>query len=306
MASTTVARTTARPIGRGARIAVLVAGALGVTGVGLGIASMISERSAGEAKSSFSAPTIWEFFPGELLFADSQFFALTRVNLIGLFMTGLVSLFFVAGFSRTRLVPRGVQNLAEAALDAVRVNIVEEVMGSHGRKYVPLLTTMFFMIFAFNITGIMPLFHLSASSVIGIPLLLAAVAYIVFNVEGVRKHGFGHYLKMNLFPPGVPAPIYVLVTPIEFIGTFLLRPVTLTIRLMANMMAGHMLLVLFFGATSFLLFDAGNALLAIGAAPAFLMGFAFTMFEVLVSLLQAYIFTLLTAVYIDSAISEEH
>ena len=306
MASTTVARTTARPIGRGARVAIAVAAACGLTGIGLGIAAMISERAAGKTKTTFSAPTTQEFFPGELIFAGSEVFALTRVNLIGLFMTGLVSLFFVAGFSRTRLVPRGVQNLAEAALDVVRVNIVEEVMGSHGRRYVPLLTTMFFMVFAFNITGILPPFHLSASSVIGVPLVLTAVAYVVFNIEGVRKHGFVHYMKMNLFPPGVPAPIYVLIAPIEFIGTFLLRPVTLTIRLLANMMAGHMLLVLFFSATSFLLFDAGNVLLSIGALPAFIMGFGFTMFEVLVSLLQAYIFTLLTAVYIDSAISEEH
>lgn len=304
MATDTVASTTVRPIGRSARIAVGIAGALGVTGVGLGIMQFINERAKG-GKEGFHAPTIMEFFPGELLFEGTPF-AMTRINLIGLFMTGLVSLFFVAAFSRTRLVPRGVQNLGEAALDAVRKNIVEEVMGDKGHKYIPLLTTMFFLIFAFNITGILPPFHLSATSIIGVPLFLALVSYIVFNVEGIRANGLGHYLKANLFPPGVPAPIYVLVTPIEFIGTFLLRPITLTIRLLANMMAGHMLLVLFFGATSFFLFGAGNPLAMLGAIPSYVMGFAFTLFEVLVALLQAYIFTLLTAVYLDGATSAEH
>lgn len=304
MATDVVASATIRPVGRGARVAVLVAALLGITGIVTGIVQFFDERAAG-GKEGFHAPTIMEFFPGELLFEGTPF-AMTRINLIGLFMTGVVALFFVAAFSRTRLVPRGVQNLGEAALDAVRKNIVEEVMGEKGRKYVGLLTAMFFLIFSFNITGILPLFHLSATSIIGVPLFMALVAYIVFNVEGIRANGLGHYLKANLFPPGVPAPIYVLVTPIEFIGTFLLRPVTLTIRLLANMMAGHMLLVLFFGATSFFLFGAGSPLAALGAIPAFFMGFAFTLFEVLVALLQAYIFTLLTAVYLDSATSEEH
>ena len=301
---TAVASTTLRPIGRGARIAVLGAAALGITGIALGVMQFLNERAAG-GKSAFHAPTTMEFFPGELLFEGTPF-AMTRMNLTGLLMTGLLSLFFVSAFSKVRLIPRGVQNLGEAALDAVRKNIVEEVMGEKGHKYIGLLTTMFFLIFAFNITGILPPFHIGASSVVGVPIFLATVTYVVFNIEGVRANGIGHYLKANLFPPGVPAPVYVLVTPIEFIGTFLLRPVTLTIRLLANMVAGHMLLVLFFGATSFFLFGASSPIAALGAIPAFIMGFAFTAFEVLVALLQAYIFTLLTAVYLDSATSEEH
>jgi F-type H+-transporting ATPase subunit a len=301
---TAVASTTARPVAKGARIAVLVAALLGVTSIVVGIVQLGNERAAG-GKTGFNPPTVGEFFPGVLLFEGLPF-AMTRINLIGLFMTGLLALFFVSAFSRVRLVPRGVQNVGEALLDLVRVNIVDEVMGHKGHKYIPLLTTMFFMIFAFNITGVVPLFHLSATSVIGVPLLLATVSYIVFNVEGIRANGLGAYLKANLFPPGVPKPIYILVTPIEFIGTFLLRPVTLTIRLLANMMSGHMLLVLFFGATSFFLLDAASPIAFLGAIPSFIMGFAFVLFEVLVALLQAYIFTLLTAVYLDSATSAEH
>ena len=255
------------------------------------------------ADGGFSAPSVGEFFPGELLLAETPF-ALTRINLMGLLITGLISLFFVMAFAKPKLVPRGVQNLGEMAIDLVYDNIIYEVMGAKGRKYAPYLVTMFWMLFAFNITGVVPLMHLPISSIIAIPLMFAVVAWFVFNIEGIRTHGVWHYLKMNLFPPGIPWPIYILVTPIEAVSTFILRPLTMTIRLLANMMAGHLLLVLFFSATSALL--VADGFLKIFALPSFAMGFAFTLFEILVSVLQAYIFTLLTAVYIDGAISEEH
>lgn len=251
----------------------------------------------------FSAPTVGEFFPGELLFIGTPF-AMTRINLIGLLMTGVVALFFVAAFARPKLVPRGVQNLGEMAIDLVEKNVIDEVMGVKGRKYAPYLVSMFWLLFAFNITGILPTMHLAVSSVIAIPLMFAVIAWFVFNVQGIRALGLFHYLKVNLFPPGIPWPIYILVTPIEFVSTFILRPVTLTIRLLANMMAGHLLLVLFFSATSALLLADG--FLKIFAIPSFAMGLAFTLFEILIAFLQAYIFTLLTAVYIDGATSEEH
>lgn len=254
--------------------------------------------------TGFSPPTVGEFFPDDLLFVGTPF-ALTRINLIGLLMAGVVCFFFVAAFARPRLVPRGIQTLGELAVEAVDKNIVLEVLGEKGRKYSAYLISMFFLLFAFNITGIIPTMHIAVTSVIAIPLLFAVVAWIVFNVEGIRAHGFGHYLKMNLFPPGIPWPIYLLVTPIEFVSVFILRPLTLTIRLLANMMAGHLLLVLFFSATSVFLMSDG-ILVKFFAVPSYIMGLAFTLFEILVALLQAYIFTLLTAVYINGAISEEH
>ena len=251
----------------------------------------------------FKAPSVGEFFPGELLFVGTPF-AMTRVNLLGLLMAGVVSLFFVAAFARPKLVPRGVQNLGEMAIDVVQKNVIDEALGEKGTKYAPYLISMFWLLFAFNITGIMPTMHLPVSSIIAIPLMFAVIAWFVFNIQGIRAQGFFHYLKNNLFPSGIPWPIYILVTPIEFVSTFILRPLTLTIRLLANMMAGHLLLVLFFSATSALLLADG--FLKVFAIPSFLMGFAFTLFEILIAILQAYIFTLLTAVYIESATSEEH
>jgi F-type H+-transporting ATPase subunit a len=264
---------------------------------------LLVPMSEGE-DGGFHAPTIGEFFPPQVIGEDT-FWGLTRINLIGVLMTLVLVVFFVMAFRRPTMIPGRLQNLGEMAVDLVYVNIIDEVMGVKGRRFAPLLVTLFWMILAFNITGIIPLMNIAATAVIGVPLVLALVSYAVFNWAGIKEHGAGTYFKLNLFPPGVPTPIYVLVTPIEFISTFILRPVTLTIRLLANMMSGHLLLVLFFSATSYFLFEASGAL-KLAAAPSLFMGFAFTLFEVVVALLQAYIFTLLTAVYIDGATSHEH
>lgn len=259
---------------------------------------------AAENSSGFHAPSVSEFFPPVALFGDTVF-RMTRINLISMLMTLVLIVFFSLAFRRPQFVPRGMQNAGEVAVNFVRVNIVEEVMGSRGAPFVGYLTTLFFMVLAFNVTGFVPGLQIAGTSVIAIPLLLAFISWIVFNVSGIKHHGPGHYFKNNLFPAGVPKPIYLLVTPIEFVSTFLLRPMTLTVRLLANMMSGHLLLVLFFSATSYLLFDAAGFLKVFGLA-AYAMGFAFTLFEVLVAFLQAYIFTLLTAVYIDGALADSH
>jgi F-type H+-transporting ATPase subunit a len=103
----------------------------------------------------------------------------------------------------------------------------------------------------------------------------------------------------------VPASFYILVTPIELLSTFILRPVTLALRLTMNMIAGHLLLVLCFSATQFFLFNTDGIFKAFGAGT-FLFGFVFTLFEILVAFLQAYVFTLLTTVYIQLALADEH
>lgn len=260
--------------------------------------------SDGEEGGGFHAPTIGEFFPPQV-FGEGTVWGPTRIDLIAILMTVVLVVFFVMAFRRTTTVPGKLQNLGEMAVDFVYVNIIDEVIGVKGRRFATLLVTLFWMIFAFNITGIIPLLNISPNAVIGFPLVFALASYVVFNWAGIKENGAGAYFKMNLFPPGVPKPIYLLVTPIEFISTFILRPVTLTIRLLANMMSGHLLLVLFFSATQFFLVEA-SGLMKLAAVPSLFMGFAFTLFEVIVALLQAYIFALLTAVYLDGAISHEH
>jgi F-type H+-transporting ATPase subunit a len=222
-----------------------------------------------------------------------------------LLMTLLVVVFFMVGTRRLQVVPRGFQHIIELAIGFVREEIIDSVIGKEGRRYLPYLATLFFMIFAMNIAAITPLLNISPSALIGIPAALAATSYIAFNYVGIREHGFKRYLGASLFPAGVPKPIYILLTPLEFISTFILRPFTLAVRLMANMMAGHMLLVLFFTGASYLLLDVAGPIKVAGVFSAG-MGLGFTLFEILVATLQAYIFTLLTAVYIGLAMSTDH
>ncbi|AYY15629.1 ATP synthase F0 subunit A [Actinobacteria bacterium YIM 96077] len=252
----------------------------------------------------FHAPSLADFFPPAIMF-EGTLFEFTRVNLIQLIMTVAVASFFIVAFRNPKIVPRGVQNLGELAVQFVQTQIIDMIMGVSGRRYLPYLATLFFFILAMNLAGLVPFLNLAGTSVVAIPLMFAIVAWLTFNIAGIRKHGFVPYLKTNLFPPGVPKPVYVLLTPIEFLSTFILRPVTLTIRLLANMMAGHLMLVLFFSGATYLLLDAEWFLKPFGLGAA-AMGFFITAFEILIALLQAYIFTLLTALYIAGAESEHH
>jgi F-type H+-transporting ATPase subunit a len=133
------------------------------------------------------------------------------------------------------------------------------------------------------------------------------VAYVMFVYAGFRKHSIG-YLKNALVIPGVPWPLHILLIPLEFLSTFILRPITLALRLLMNMVAGHMLLVLCFTATHFFFFTvlaSGNfiGLLGIGT---FAFGVAFTVLELFVAVLQAYVFTILTAIYIQMSLADGH
>ncbi len=259
------------------------------------------------SEGGFHAPEIGEFFPESFLFLGTPF-ELNRIMLVRLVAMVAVLVVFGLFVSRSKLVPSRFTSTVELLLDLVRTQIADQILGlKDGRRFLPLLATMFFMIFALNITGIIPFLNIGGTSVVGVPMLLAAVAYVTFIVVGIRAQGVGGYFRSNLFPPGVPKPLYVLVTPIEFASTFLIRPFSLTIRLLANLIAGHLLLVLCFSATDFFL----GELLSGEAVGAFFLltlvgGFAFTLFEILVAVLQAYIFTLLTAVYISGALHPEH
>lgn len=266
--------------------------------------TILAAQSAGIQTGEFHEPSLDEFFPPAIFFEGTPF-EFTRMTLVQLVAVAAISLFFILAFRKVGIVPRGIQNLGELAVEFIRTQVIETVMGAKGLKYLPLLTTMFFFILAMNLAGVVPGLNIAGSSVVAIPLMLAILSYVVFNVAGIRKHGAAKYFKDNLFPPGVPKMIYPLLTPIEFLSTFVLRPVTLTIRLLANMMAGHFMLVLFMSGATYLLFHADLWLKPFGLVSA-AMGFAITGFEIFIALLQAYIFTLLTALYIAGAESEHH
>jgi len=260
-------------------------------------------QAASSDDGSFHGPSINEFFPPTLFTIGGLEF--NRIFFIRLFATLVLLLVFWFGTRRMKLIPGRFQSVVEMGLDFVRVNIAEDLLGKKdGRRWLPLLTTIFFMALFFNLTGIIPFLNIAGTSVIGVPLVLAVSAYFAFIYAGI-KNSPKNFFRNALFPPGVPWFLYILVTPIEFISTFILRPITLTLRLLMNMVVGHLLLVLFFTATSFFIFTAGSWWSLFGAVT-FAFGFAFTLFEILVALLQAYVFALLTAVYIQLAVAEEH
>lgn len=219
---------------------------------------------------------------------------------------GLAALITIAIFkagSKQQLVPTGTQNLAEMSVEFVEDGIVMETMGKEGLKYTPLLVTQFFFIFFTNIFEIVPVIQMPATARIALPMFLALFAYVVYHGAGVREHGPMGYLRHATVPPGLPKALYVLVTPIEFLIKFIVTPFTHTVRLFANLLAGHILLVTFAVLSSSLW--ALKPTLVIFPLPVFAL-IAFVAFEILVSLLQAYVFTLLTGVYIGQAISHEH
>lgn len=260
-------------------------------------------QTASSEDGSFHGPSIDEFFPPAIFSIGG--FEVNRIMVIRFIAVLAIVLIFWLGTRRMKIVPGRFQSVVEMGLDFVRVNIAEDLLGKKdGRRFLPLLTTIFFMVLFMNLTGIIPFLNIAGTSVIGVPLVLAIVAYIAFIYAGVKASP-GNFFKNSLFPPGVPKALYIIVTPIEFISTFILRPITLTLRLLMNMVVGHLLLVLFFSATAFFLFTAGSwwSLFGVGTMA---FGLAFTLFEILVAVLQAYVFALLTAVYIQLAVAEEH
>jgi len=252
-------------------------------------------------------PSIEEFFYDPLF--GSGVFAVNRIVLMMLLMTGLLCLLFGVGFRKPQVVPRGLQNVLETGTEFVRTQIGDEVIGKEAsRRFSPYLTALFFFILAFNITAIIPGLNMPINGLAAVPLIMAVVTWVIYNVQGVKAQGLGPYVKSSLFPPGIPKPIYLLVTPIELISTFILRPVTLFIRLLANMIAGHLILGLFFSASTYLFlgYQDGRWWTAFFGLGSFAGAVVFTFFEALVAVLQAYIFTLLTAVYLAGSLEPDH
>nr|WP_243738964.1 F0F1 ATP synthase subunit A [Microcella frigidaquae] len=245
-----------------------------------------------------------DFFPPAILFEGTPF-ELNRIMLLRLVIVALIFILFWLGTRKMQLVPGRFQGTIEMGLEFVRKGIVEDLLGQKdGKRFLPLITTIFFLVLFMNLTGIVPGINISANSVIGMPLVLAIAAYIAFIWAGLRKHPWT-FIRNALFPPGVPPFLYIIVTPIEFVSMFVLRPVTLTLRLLMNMIVGHLLLVLFFSATAFFMVELGGWWIA-ASAVTLAFGTAFTFFEILVSVLQAYVFALLTTVYIQLALADEH
>ena len=251
-------------------------------------------------KGEFHTPSLGDFVPDPIWFHDvaGGWFTLDRLMVVRLFVVLLVALLFALAFRNPKLVPGKLQNAAEMVLDFVRTGVAEDILGKReGKRFLPLITATFVLVFFLNLPSIIPFLNVSPNARIGMPFVLAIVGYIAFIYAGSRKYGFFKFMKSSVVIPNMPAAMHIIVVPIEFISTFILRPVTLTIRLMANMLSGHLILALIFAATDFFFwqFNGWTVLSAVTLVASVL----FTLFELLVIFLQAYIFALLVAVYTD-------
>ena len=235
------------------------------------------------------------------LFGTHGLLAINKVVvLMWLSVIIVFGLFMVAGRS-AKLVPTGVQNLAESIIDFVTDGIIMQTMGPEGLGWLPFLVTMFTFVLVCNIWEVIPIAQMPVNARMALPAFMAILVWVLFNFIGIKKQGFFTYFKGIMFPPGVPLPLYILITPIEFVSTVVVRPISLSVRLFANMLAGHLLLTVFAILTAALFASTYVGGLLPGALLVALYGF-----EVLVSVLQAFIFTILTAVYIGGAMHPEH
>jgi F-type H+-transporting ATPase subunit a len=219
-----------------------------------------------------------------------------------------ILLFLLANRQSAMEGPKGSRNLAEIIVEFVENGIVMQTMGRRGLGWTPMLIALFVFIFLCNIPGIMPLIQMPATARIAIPLCLSLMVWVVFIAVGIKHQGAGYFAHL-LWPPGVPTALKPLVGFIEFVSTIIVTPFSLTVRLTANMLAGHILLVTFSLLTESLLLAETKQLFLV---PMSILPFAMltflTGFEILVAFLQAYIFTILAAVYINNSLGthDEH
>lgn len=252
--------------------------------------------------STYEAPGVISFW--QPLFGTGAF-AVTRSAVVILLSVALISWLLLAGTRRLTVVPGRAQLATESLYGLVRNGVARDVIGSRDfLKFVPLLFSMFVLILVNNLFGVVPPVLFATMSRIGFPMALALVVFVVYHVVGFRKHGLAGYWK-SLVPAGLPVAMVPPIFVLELITDLFTRPVTLALRLFGNMFAGHLLLLLFVTGGDYMIVNGGFGLKLAGGFS-FVMAFVMTLFELLVEFLQAYIFTLLAALYIAGALADEH
>ena len=240
---------------------------------------------AGEKQGPLDQFTIKPLVSIDIGGADLSF---TNSSLAMLITVASVSLFLVVGMSRGRLVPGRWQSMAELSYEFV-AGLLKETVGNEGRRYFPWIFTLFMFILFGNLLGMIPSAFTFTSHII-VTFAMALVVFIFVTLLAVVKHGFRFF--SFFVPPGAPKAMWPLLIPIEVIS-YLSRPVSLSVRLFANMLAGHTLLKVFAGFVVALGFA--------GVVP-LLFIVALTGLEILIAFLQAYVFTILTCLYINDAL----
>jgi F-type H+-transporting ATPase subunit a len=247
-------------------------------------------------------PGVHEFFPPPIAGPEHWF---TKFTLFLWISVAVILIFFLVAYRSPKLVPTRTQWMAESVYGFVRDGIAKDMIGARGVAFAPYLSTLFVFVLVMNMWAIVPGVQISPNSHIAFPAMLAVITYVIFNYVGIREHGFLKYMKAQLVPPGVPWWLVPLVALIELLSTFILRPLTLALRLFANMFAGHVILLVF-SLGGFMLFNSEAIFLKPVSLLSWALAIGLTLFELLVAALQAYVFVLLTSFYVQTSLADEH
>ncbi|MEN8235428.1 MAG: F0F1 ATP synthase subunit A [Actinomycetota bacterium] len=227
------------------------------------------------------------------------------VILIFLAMFIVIGLLFF-GLRGKRMVPSKFGVTIESLVQFVRDEIAIGIIGPEGIKYYPWLLSLFMFVLVGNLFEITPFINFPITSRMALPLFLSLLTWVIFVFVGFKKNGLG-YIGPLIWPKTVPIALRPLVGLIEFVSTFLLRPLTLAVRLFANMVAGHLMLTLLLVSGWVFLSSVGEiGIRSVIGIPWFVFGLGIFVFEIVVAILQAYIITLLSAVYVQSSVHPEH
>jgi F-type H+-transporting ATPase subunit a len=270
------------------------------------LAEMILASECDVANEVICAPAnVNELFDFPTIFTIGGFeVSRTEILMILAALVTVAVLYF--GLRQQRLVPSKFGAAVEGLVGFVRDDIARSVIGPEGTKYLPYLMSLFFFILMGNIFELTPFINFPVTSRMAIPFFLSLITYVIFMFMGFARNNF-RYFTETVWPKAVPIGLRWLVGLIEVFSIFLLRPITLAVRLFANMVAGHLMLTLLL--TSGLVFILAIPDIGLKGSIGifwFALGLFMFLLEILIGVLQAYIFTLLTAIYIDSSIHFEH
>ena len=240
----------------------------------------------------YPAPSISDFYFKPIFTVGGV--AFTKPMLLAVVTAVIILTFFFVAFRKPKLVPKGAQNLGELGVLFVRDQILRQQLGKKGDKYLPFIVSIFFFVWIMNLFSLIPLIQFPATSKFAFPVALALIVWVTYITIGIKSKGPIGYFKAMAVPAGAPWWILPLLSPVELLSNILVRPFTLAIRLFANMLAGHLLLLVF-GLASWYLFSLSIGLL-----------FAATSFLLTITALQAFIFAMLTSFYIADAMETAH
>lgn len=254
--------------------------------------------------AAFEPPTVEDMHLSP--FFEIGSFAFGKQTALILLSVVVISWFFLAAAKKRAMVPGKLQFVGEAGYGFVRNSLGQDIIGAHHFKpFVPVLFASFFYVLVNNLWGSIPFIQLPAFSHIGAAYALAGFAYIFWIAAGIRAKGVGGFFKAMTMPPGVPKAFYVILVPLEFLSNLIIRPMTHSLRLFATMFAGHLALMIASYMLGFLLTEGGLA--GWLTAPfALVFGLFLYFLEVMIQVIQAYVFTLLFSVYIQGAVADAH